>query len=103
MILTGPALRQAFADQLAGTVLSIPMPICFAGLVLSCTFKHAVNPSPAVGANLVGTMVGGFAQYLTMATGRQSLLVVMIGAYVVSLLTMLAARRSPVSARGRAA
>jgi hypothetical protein len=49
-------------------------------------------------------MVGGFAEYLSMATGRRSLVVVVIGAYIVSLLTTLAARRyAPVGARGRAA
>jgi hypothetical protein len=82
-----------FAGRLAWAVLAIPLPVFFAGLVFSGTFKHAANPSAAFGANLVGAMVGGFAEYLSMATGRQSLVVVVIGAYGVSLLATLAVQR----------
>ena len=41
-----------------------PDPDFFAGLVFSGTFKRAQNPSAAFGANLVGAMLGGFAEYL---------------------------------------
>lgn len=87
-------LSLPFTGRIAWTVLAIPIPVFFAGLVFSGTFKQAANSSAAFGANLVGAMVGGFAEYLSMATGRRSLVVVVIGAYVVSLLTTLADRRS---------
>jgi len=104
LVPTESILSLPFAGRIAWTVLAIPIPIFFAGLVFSGTFKRAVNSSAAFGANLVGAMVGGFAEYVSMATGRRSLVVVVIGAYVVSLLTTLAARRSaPVAARGKAA
>jgi hypothetical protein len=59
-----------------------------------------VHPSAAFGANLVGAMIGGFAEYLSMVIGRQGLVVVVIGAYVVSLLaTILSGRHATVAAR----
>jgi hypothetical protein len=101
---TGAVLGLPFAGRLAWTLVAIPIPVFFAGLVFSGTFKRAASPSAAFGANLVGAMFGGFAEYLSMATGRRSLVVVVIGAYVVSLLATMAARRSlPVVARAKAA
>ncbi len=89
-----------FAGRLAWTVLVVPIPIFFAGLVFSGTFKRTALSSAAFGANLVGAMVGGFAEYLSMASGRRSLVFVIVGAYLVSLLATLAVgRRVPTSAQ----
>jgi predicted membrane-bound spermidine synthase len=74
-----------FTGRLAWTALVVPLPIFFAGLVFSGTFKQATDPSAAFGANLVGAMVGGFAEYLSMAIGSRSLVAIVIGAYLVSL------------------
>jgi hypothetical protein len=74
-----------FAGRVAWTSLVVPLPIFFAGLVFSSTFKRTVHPSAAFGANLVGAMVGGFAEYLSMAVGSRSLVVLVIAAYLVSL------------------
>jgi predicted membrane-bound spermidine synthase len=74
-----------FAARVAWTALVVPLPIFFAGLVFSSTFKRTASPSAVFGANLVGAMVGGFAEYLSMAIGSRSLVVVVIGAYLVSL------------------
>jgi len=74
------------AGRVAWMALVIPTPIFFAGLVFSGTFKLAKYASAAFGANLVGAMIGGFAEYLSMASGRRSLLVVVVGAYLLSLL-----------------
>ena len=40
-------------------------------------------------------MLGGFAEYLSMATGRRSLVIVIVGAYLVSLMALAARRRTP--------
>ena len=74
-----------FAGRVAWTALVVPLPIFFAGLVFSSTFKRTAYPSAVFGANLVGAMVGGFAEYLSMAVGSRSLVVLVIGAYLVSL------------------
>jgi hypothetical protein len=86
-------LSLPFTGRLAWTVLAIPIPIFFAGLVFSGTFKRATHPSAAFGANLVGGMVGGFAEYLSLAFGRQSLVIVVVGAYLTSLITTIVGQR----------
>jgi hypothetical protein len=83
-------------------LLAVPIPIFFAGLVFSGTFKRTALPSAAFGANLVGAMVGGFAEYLSMASGRRSLVLVVIGAYLVSLLATTISRRSTLTRAGAA-
>jgi threonine dehydrogenase-like Zn-dependent dehydrogenase len=82
---TNAILALPFAGRVAWTALAVPIPIFFAGLVFSGTFKLSRHPSSAIGANLVGAMLGGFAEYLSMATGRTSLVFVVIAAYLVSL------------------
>jgi len=78
-------LGLSYVARLAWTALVVPIPVFFAGLVFSGTFKRATLPAAAFGANLVGAMLGGFAEYLSMAIGRRSLVVVVLAAYVVSL------------------
>ena len=95
-------LRLSLAGRLAWTLLAVPIPIFFAGLVFSGTFKRTALPSAAFGANLVGAMVGGFAEYLSMASGRRSLVLVVIGAYLVSLLATTISRRSTLTRAGAA-
>jgi hypothetical protein len=76
----------------------VPLPIFFAGLVFSSTFKRTAYPSAVFGANLVGAMVGGFAEYLSMAIGSRSLVVVVITAYLVSLAAVSIAKSRAVLA-----
>jgi hypothetical protein len=87
-----------FTGRVAWTALAVPLPIFFAGLVFSSTFKRTAHPSAVFGANLVGAMVGGFAEYLSMAIGSRSLVVVVIGAYLVSLASVSIARSRAVVA-----
>lgn len=93
-------LNLPIAGRLAWTALAVPIPIFFAGLVFSGTFKRAAQSSAAFGANLVGAMLGGCAEYLSMATGRRSLVVVVVCAYVVSLLATWAGRRGVAAGAG---
>jgi hypothetical protein len=90
---TDVILGLPFAGRVAWTALAVPIPIFFAGLVFSGTFKLSTHASAAFGANLVGAMVGGFAEYLSMASGRRSLVVVIIAAYLVSLVATSVGRR----------
>jgi hypothetical protein len=89
----GVILGLPFAGRLAWTALAVPIPIFFAGLVFSGTFRRAANASAAFGANLVGAMVGGFAEYLSMASGSRSLVAVVMAAYLVSLFATTVGQR----------
>jgi hypothetical protein len=63
----------------------VPLPIFFAGLIFSTTFRRASIPSSFFGANLIGAMIGGFCEYLSMVMGNKNLMFLIIGAYLVSL------------------
>jgi hypothetical protein len=65
--------------------LLIPLPIFFAGLIFSLSFRTSEDPSFAFGSNLIGTMVGGFVEYLGMITGTKTLLLIVLVLYLASL------------------
>jgi hypothetical protein len=98
LILVGIVDRQSilaldFGARLAWALLVIPLPIFFAGLVFSGALRAAPIASAALGANLVGAMVGGFSEYLSMLTGSGALMVLVIGAYLASALVRGASER----------
>jgi len=74
-----------FAGRLAWALLGIPLPIFFAGLIFSTTFRQTHDPSLSFSANLIGATLGGFLQYLAMAVGMHMLLVIVIASYAASL------------------
>jgi hypothetical protein len=86
-------LEFAYGWRLAWALLVVPLPVFFAGLVFSTTFRLAAAPSAAFGANLIGAMIGGFCEYLAMAWGNQRLSALVAAAYLLSLLVLLVARR----------
>jgi hypothetical protein len=83
-----------FVGRLMWTLIMVPMPVFFAGLIFSTTFRDADSPARAFGSNLIGAMIGGFCEYLAMVTGNHRLILIVAAAYAGSLLVMLAARRS---------
>lgn len=78
-----------FPARIAWTLLVVPLPIFFAGLIFSTTFRRAAVPSAAFGANLIGATLGGFAEYLGMVIGYSDLSLLVMLAYLASLLTQL--------------
>jgi SAM-dependent methyltransferase len=49
------------------------LPVYFAGLVFARSFKLAPLAGPAIGANMLGAVVGGWAEYGSMALGIRAL------------------------------
>jgi len=78
-----------FNERLLWSLLIVPLPIFFAGLIFSTTFRQGLNPSSFFGANLIGAMIGGFSEYLSMIMGNQNLMFIIIGAYLISLALQL--------------
>lgn len=93
----GEILALGLVPRLLWSVLAVPLPVFFAGLIFSTRFRDAADPSALFGANLIGAMVGGFSEYLGMAVGSQHLSLLVIAAYAGSLLCLLISRRSPSS------
>jgi hypothetical protein len=86
-------LEFGFAGRLLWTLLVVPLPVFFAGIIFSTTFRETASPSAAFGANLIGAMLGGFCEYLGMAVGSHRLSMLVIIAYLGSLLVLRGSRR----------
>lgn len=87
-------LAREIGWRMAWTVFVVPLPIFFAGLIFSTTFRETRQPALALGANLIGATLGGFCEYLGMWVGSQALSCIVIAAYAGSLLCLLRQRRS---------
>src|SRR5262249_55070451 len=74
--IASPALRYTLASLLTFT------PIFLANVVFSRSFRDTESADIAFASNLLGVMVGGMFEYLALATGYQSLLLVVIAFYV---------------------
>jgi hypothetical protein len=79
--------------RLLWTLFVVPLPIFFAGIIFSTTFRVASLPSAAFGANLIGAMLGGFLEYLSMAVGNYRLSLLVIVAYLGSMLVLVSTKR----------
>jgi SAM-dependent methyltransferase len=69
------------------------LPIYFAGLVFAGAFSAAPNAGRALGANMLGAVVGGWAEYAVMAVGTRALVLLALAAYLGSLLMAVRARK----------
>ena len=63
-------------------------PVYFAGIVFACSFRVADLAGPAIGANMLGSVLGGWVEYLTMATGIRALALLALLFYLASLLLL---------------
>jgi hypothetical protein len=68
---------------LAATGLAFA-PVFIANLVFAGRFREASDPTAAFGANLLGAMVGGALEYLSLVTGYRALLFVAAGLYALA-------------------
>ena len=73
-----PLLRYTLASLLTFA------PIFLANIVFSHSFRDTETADMAFGANLLGAMVGGVCEYVALASGYQSLLLLVILFYVVA-------------------
>ncbi len=89
-----------YSGRFFWTLLAVPLPVFFAGLIFSTTFRDSAKPSVLFGANLVGAMLGGFSEYLCMATGSHHLSLLMFVAYLGSFLAILGRRQTSGAAFG---
>ena len=62
-------------------------PILCAGLLFGSAFKRSTSVPLDFGANLLGAMVGGMAEYLSLITGFRMLLIAIAACYIGALLT----------------
>jgi SAM-dependent methyltransferase len=82
-----------FTARLLWAVLIVPLPIFFAGLIFSTTFRDGGDPATLLAANLIGATIGGFLEYLAMAIGTRDLLMIVAAAYIGSFVCRALASR----------
>ncbi len=83
-------LAWPFAARLVWTLIAVPLPIFFAGLIFSMTFRDAQDSATLLGANLIGATAGGFCEYISMVSGTRALTLLVIAAYGASFLCLRA-------------
>jgi hypothetical protein len=69
------------------------LPVFFAGLIFARSFEAASGAGTALGANMFGSVLGGWIEYASMATGIRALLLLAIVLYLASALALLRGRR----------
>ena len=72
------------------------VPIFLANLIFAERFRDTDDPTAAFGANLLGAMVGGTLEYVSLLTGYRALLIVVGLLYGVAYLLMPRSRRGAV-------
>lgn len=77
------------------------LPMVFSGIVFIRSFADADRKDEALGANLMGALVGALLQSITFITGIRALLIIVTGLYLLAVLTRPGARNSNLSGRER--
>jgi len=108
LLLVGTALGLYFVDLatfgflpyamkavIVGSLTSLPM--LFSGIIFVRSFAVAEDKSNALGANLIGALVGALLQSITFVIGIKALLLIVAGFYILSLLTAPAQARRKTS------
>jgi len=71
---------------LIGSLTTLPM--LFSGIIFIRSFARMERKNQALGANLFGALIGGLLQSVTFIIGIKALLLIVVGLYVLSLLTL---------------
>jgi spermidine synthase len=86
-------LPYASKALLVGGLTSLPM--LFSGIIFIRSFTRVAHKNQALGANLIGALVGGLLQSVTFVTGIRALLLMVIGLYLAALATQTKSLAAP--------
>lgn len=75
---------QEILTRTLATVFVLGAPFFFAGLVFSRAFSRSAAPQQALGMNILGAILGGCLEYLSMVTGAAALALLALGLYLTS-------------------
>jgi hypothetical protein len=70
------------------------LPVFFSGLIFAHSFKRTDDPAGALGANVLGGVLGGVLEYLSMVMGLRFLFVLIAGFYALSALALTRTREA---------
>jgi SAM-dependent methyltransferase len=83
--------RPVTAQYLYG--LAVLSPVYFAGIIFARSFRLSTVAGTALGANILGSALGGWLEYSTMALGIRSMLLVAAALYLGSAVSLWLDRR----------
>ncbi len=88
------------SPAVVGTVVAVvfSLPVIFAGLLFSLEFRDESMPGAALGSNVLGAVVGGLLENLSLRFGMRALLPITIGIYCVSVIALYVERKEGRSA-----
>ena len=85
-----PVGRVTFDSRIAESLfygVLVFSPVFCAGLLFSSSFKESSSTADDFGANLLGAMVGGVGEYLSLLAGYRFLLIIVAVCYVLAIVT----------------
>jgi hypothetical protein len=91
-----PVGRVTFESRAAESLfygLLVFSPVFCAGLLFSSSFKRSSSTATDFGANLLGAIVGGVGEYLSLVAGYRFLLVLVAACYLAAIATVRIADR----------
>jgi hypothetical protein len=80
-------VRPAFLQAALAAVVFLA-PVYFAGLIFARLIDGEPDLAPVYGSNLLGAVIGGSCEYLSMLLGLKALLIVTFGFYLLALATL---------------
>jgi hypothetical protein len=69
--------------------LLVGLPIGFAGVIVSARLRKTAKPAASSGSNLLGAVIGGCLEYLSMWTGLRSLVLLAGLFYALAMASLL--------------
>ena len=96
-----PFSRLNFAPDVVGVIVAavFAIPVFFAGLLFSLELRNTESPGGALGANMLGAVLGGLLESVSLVVGMRALLllaIVLYGLAGIGLLPRKPVQRSPV-------
>jgi spermidine synthase len=93
-------LEYGFWLQVAASGARVAGPLFFSGIIFARWFERTENVSAALGANLMGAVIGGLSEYSSLALGLNQLYLLALAFYVLSLISAYSRTPIPVPFRG---
>jgi spermidine synthase len=79
-------LKYDFWAQVLVAGIRVAGPLFFSGIIFARWLARTGNPSSALGANLIGAVIGGMLEYLSLMLGLRLLYLLALGFYAASLI-----------------
>jgi hypothetical protein len=79
-------LQYGFWVQVAVAGVRVAAPLFFSGIIFARWFERTSTPAAALGANLVGAVIGGLLEYTSLVIGLRELYLLAIAFYAASFL-----------------